>query len=71
MRYFLFLSAFAVLMYAATAEDIYQIYKTKGIGAVEEFLKKEFERKFKKLLTRNNKDDIINFRGERNVQKRI
>ncbi len=45
MRYFLFLSAFAVLMYAATAEDIYQIYKTKGIGAVEEFLKKEFEPK--------------------------
>ena len=32
-------------MYAATAEDIYQIYKTKGIGAVEEFLKKEFEPK--------------------------
>ena len=32
-------------MYAATAEDIYRIYKTKGIDAVEDFLKKEFESK--------------------------
>lgn len=45
MRYFLFLSACVALLYAASAEDIYQIYKTKGIGAVEEFLKKEFESK--------------------------
>ena len=45
MRYFLFLSFVFVALYAATAEDIYQIYKTKGIGAVEEFLKKEFESK--------------------------
>ncbi len=45
MRYFLFLALAMVALYAATAEDIYQIYKTKGIAAVEEFLKKEFEAK--------------------------
>lgn len=45
MRYFLFLPLFVVILYAATAEDIYKIYKTKGINAVEDFLKKEFESK--------------------------
>lgn len=45
MRYFLFLPLLVVILYAATAEDIYKIYKTKGINAVEDFLKKEFESK--------------------------
>ena len=45
MRYLVFLSLFAFALYAATAEDIYKIYKTKGINAVEDFLKKEFEPK--------------------------
>ena len=48
MRYLVFLSLFALALYAAsavTAEDIYKIYKTKGINAVEDFLKKEFEPK--------------------------
>ncbi len=45
MRYLVFLSLFALALYAATAEDIYRIYKTKGIDAVEDFLKKEFESK--------------------------
>jgi murein L,D-transpeptidase YafK len=45
MRYLVFLSLFALALYAATAEDIYKIYKTKGINAVEDFLKKEFESK--------------------------
>jgi len=45
MRYFVLLSIFALALYAATAEDIYHIYKTKGINAVEIFLKKEFESK--------------------------
>jgi hypothetical protein len=40
MRYLVFLSLFALALYAATAEDIYRIYKTKGIDAVEDFLKK-------------------------------
>ena len=42
MRYLVFLSLCALALYAATAEDIYKIYKTKGINAVEDFLKKEF-----------------------------
>ena len=46
MRFFLFLSMCAVFLYAATtADDIYKVYKSKGIGAVEELLKKEFEPK--------------------------
>jgi murein L,D-transpeptidase YafK len=45
MRYLVFLSLCAFALYAATAEDIYKIYKTKGINAVEDFLKKEFESK--------------------------
>lgn len=45
MRYLVFLSLCALALYAATAEDIYKIYKTKGINAVEDFLKKEFESK--------------------------
>jgi len=45
MRFIVFVTLFALALYAATAEDIYQIYKTKGIGAVELFLKKEFESK--------------------------
>lgn len=45
MRYFVFFTLCTALLYAATAEDIYHIYKTKGIGAVEDFLKKEFEPK--------------------------
>lgn len=45
MRYLVFLSLCALALYAATAEDIYKIYKTKGINAVEDFLKKEFEPK--------------------------
>lgn len=45
MRYLVLLSVFALALYAATAEDIYRIYKTKGINAVEDFLKKEFESK--------------------------
>lgn len=45
MRYLVFLSLFALALYAATAEDIYHIYKTKGINAVEDFLKKEYEAK--------------------------
>ncbi len=45
MRFIVFAMVCALALYAATAEDIYQIYKTKGIGAVEAFLKKEFESK--------------------------
>ncbi len=45
MRYIVYVSILALALYAATAEDIYKIYKSKGIGAVEEFLKKEFEHK--------------------------
>ncbi|ACZ11407.1 L,D-transpeptidase family protein [Sulfurospirillum deleyianum] len=45
MRYLVFLSLCALALYAATAEDIYRIYKTKGIDAVEDFLKQEFESK--------------------------
>lgn len=43
MRYLVFLSLAALALYAATAEDVYHIYKTRGINAVEEYLKKEFE----------------------------
>ena len=45
MRYFLFLSLCVLAVYAATGEEIYYIYKTKGIKSVEEFLKKEYESK--------------------------
>lgn len=45
MRYLVFLSLLALALYAATAEDVYEIYKTKGINAVEEYLKREFEPK--------------------------
>ena len=45
MRYFLFLSLCVLAVYAATGEEIYYIYKTKGIKSVEEFLKKEYEPK--------------------------
>ena len=43
MRYLVFLSLCALYLYAATAEDVYKIYKTKGIDAVESYLKSEFE----------------------------
>ena len=43
MRYLVFLSLCALYLYAATAEDVYKIYKTKGIDAVEAYLKSEFE----------------------------
>jgi len=45
MRYLVFLSLLALALYAATAEDVYEIYKSKGINAVEEYLKREFEPK--------------------------
>lgn len=45
MRHLVFLSLSALFLYAATAEDVYDIYKTRGINAVEEYLKKEFEPK--------------------------
>ena len=45
MRYLVFLSLLALALYAATAEDVYEIYKNKGINAVEEYLKREFEPK--------------------------
>ncbi len=45
MRYLVFLSLCALYLYAASAEDVYKIYKTKGIDAVEEYLKSEFEPK--------------------------
>lgn len=45
MNALFFLPLCVVMLYAATAEDIYKIYKTKGINAVEDFLKKEFESK--------------------------
>ena len=44
MRYLVFLSLFSLGLYAAiTADDIYYVYKTKGIKAVEELLKREYE----------------------------
>lgn len=48
MRYLVFLSLTALYLFAATAEDVYHIYKAKGIGAVEEYLKREFEPKISK-----------------------
>lgn len=45
MRIFVLMFSAAVMLYALTAEEIYKIYKTKGIGAVETVLKKEFEPK--------------------------
>jgi len=45
MRHLVFLSLSALFLYAATAEDVYDIYKARGINAVEEYLKKEFEPK--------------------------
>lgn len=51
MRYVVLLSLCVFALYAATAEDIYKIYKTKGINAVEDFLKKEFESKELKEAT--------------------
>ena len=45
MRYLVFLYLLALALYAATAEDVYEIYKSKGINAVEEYLKREFEPK--------------------------
>ncbi|MDD2383875.1 MAG: L,D-transpeptidase family protein [Sulfurospirillaceae bacterium] len=45
MRYLVFLSLCALFLYAATAEDVYKIYKTHGIDAVEAYLKSEFEPK--------------------------
>ena len=62
MRYLVFLSLCAFALYAATAEDIYKIYKTKGINAVEDFLKKEFESKELKEVpvkeAKKEKDEI-------------
>lgn len=45
MRYLVLLFLCAFALYAATAEDIYKIYKIRGINAVEDFLKREFESK--------------------------
>lgn len=59
MRYLVFLSLFAFALYAATAEDIYKIYKTKGINAVEDFLKKEFESKEVKKEKEEPKEPIV------------
>ncbi|MDD3324379.1 MAG: L,D-transpeptidase family protein [Sulfurospirillaceae bacterium] len=48
MRYFVVLSLLLVVLYAnkvVTAEDVYAIYKSKGIKAVEDYLIKEFQAK--------------------------
>ena len=55
-------------MYAATAEDIYQIYKTKGIWAVEEFLKKGGLSIPAALLPEIIKNSNINFMSIKETQ---
>jgi len=56
MRYLVLLFLFAFALYAATADDIYKIYKTKGINAVEDFLKKEYESKEVKEVVKEPKE---------------
>ncbi|MDD3343677.1 MAG: L,D-transpeptidase family protein [Sulfurospirillaceae bacterium] len=58
MRYLVFLSLCALALYAATAEDVYKIYKTKGIDAVEAYLKSEFEPKEVKVVKELKKKEI-------------
>lgn len=63
MRYLVFLSLSALLLYAATAEDVYDIYKTKGINAVEDYLKREFEpREIKEVKVKEPKVKPIVFK---------
>lgn len=56
MRYLVFLPLCALFLYAATAEDVYKIYKTQGIDAVEAYLKSEFEPKEVKIKEPKKKE---------------
>ena len=60
MRYLVFLALCALGVYAAsiTADDIYYVYKTKGIKAVEELLKREYEVKEVKEAVKETKEPV-------------
>lgn len=56
MRYLVYMMLCALSLYAITADEIYFVYKSKGIKAVEELLKKEYENKEQPAETKSSKE---------------